>query len=280
MSAGEADLTGRWFRLRQRALFRITGPDRIRFLNGQVSNDVSRALDNRLVAACLCNLKGKVEALVWIQRHGESLLLDGEIEQRESILKRLEKYRIADDCEISDETGRWEILHHFVESAPGTAGRRLHREGRDLILSSGEAPPFDPAMEIGEEELRVAQTLVPIPLPGTEITGEEFPSELGLENWAVDFHKGCYLGQEIVSRLKSSGKVRVHLRAVESAEPLQKGDPVRNAAGESGRASRNSISTEEKKHLATAFFGRVDSMGKTAANQQVIEVSEKTPNCK
>jgi len=278
MSTGGIDLTGRWFRLRQRCLFRISGPDRVRFLNGQVSNDISPALQDRLVAACLCNIKGKVEALVWIQRLGESLLLDGEIGQREAILRRLEKYCIADDCEIHDETGGHEIFHHFLEGVPGKTGRRLFHEGADLILPAGEASPFDPEREIREEELRVAQTLVPIPLPGTEITGDEFPSELGLETWAVDFHKGCYLGQEIVSRLKSSGKVRFNLRVVESEIPLQTGDPVRTPLGETGRVSRNSIAAEEKKHLATAFFGRLDPMAKTTANQQVIQVSEKTAN--
>ena len=59
-------LEGKWIPLANRAVFRISGPDRVRFLNGQVTNDVSRDLSKEAVAACLCTLKGKVEALLWV----------------------------------------------------------------------------------------------------------------------------------------------------------------------------------------------------------------------
>src|SRR5690606_28867098 len=97
-------VAGRWRRLEDRAVFRLVGPDRIRYLNGQVSNDVSK-LDGGSIAACLCAIKGKVEALVWIHADGEALVLDGELRQREFLRTRLERYLIADDCELEDATG-------------------------------------------------------------------------------------------------------------------------------------------------------------------------------
>ena len=57
-----------WSILRDRSLLELKGPDAVRFLNGQVSNDVDRDLSSVVVPACLCSLKGKVEALVWITK--------------------------------------------------------------------------------------------------------------------------------------------------------------------------------------------------------------------
>jgi hypothetical protein len=109
---------GRWFPLVERAIFRLTGPDRVRYLNGQVTNDVAGPLDQKAIAACLCNIKGRVEALVHISADGDSLIVDGELAQREAIHARLERYLIADDCEIHDETGHYSPRASFYRWRP------------------------------------------------------------------------------------------------------------------------------------------------------------------
>lgn len=244
-------LAGRWRQLRDRALLRLTGPDRVRFLNGQVTNDVAGSLDQEAVAACLCSLKGKVEALVWIHAEGGSLLLDGEIEQRGFLHARLERYLIADDCEIEDVTDDLAIYHHFDKEAPGLACRRVGTLGKDLVLPRGEASPLGSGPEIDDEEWHLLETLALVPHSGLEIDGTSFPAELGLDAWAVDFHKGCYLGQEIVSRIRSVGRVKRSLALVESTAPVRRGD----ALGD-GFATRDSIRGEGDRHLVLALVSR------------------------
>lgn len=272
-------LSGRWFPLEDRAIFRLTGPDRVRYLNGQVTNDVSGALGEEAKAACLCTIKGRVEALVWISEEGESLLLDGERTRREAIEARLERYLIADDCEITDETDSLRLIHHFIEGGPGVKCRRLEEPGYDLFLKRGDPVPFPASLLVSPEELAVARLLAMIPEAGKEINAEEFPAELGLDRLAVSFHKGCYLGQEIISRLESVGKVKRHLLLIETPFPLLQGVQVENSLGESGLTTRSTLPLGEKSHLGLALFRKGSGVAKLAGNKVVTAIPKsEAPN--
>lgn len=269
---------GRWFPLENRAVFRITGPDRVRFLNGQVTNDVSGPLDQESVAACLCTIKGKVEALVWIRADGDSLLLDGELKRRDSIHARLERYLIADDCEIIDETGETRLFHHFIEGVPGVLSRRLITAGKDLALRADDTLPFDPAAKLTLEELKQLTLLAAIPEAGYEITGDEFPAELGLDRLAVSFHKGCYLGQEIISRIESVGRIRRRLRVIQSDVPFSAGASVENDRGETGVTTRGSTELGEKTFLSMAIFKLNPGVDQPIENEPVKVKINTPPN--
>ena len=265
-------LEGRWRELTGRAVFRLTGGDRVRYLNGQVTNDVAKVSPALSLPACLCTIKGKVEALVWIHADGESLLVDGEGEQRDALHARLEKYLIADDCEIGDVSGEVRLFHHFSgESAGGAESRRLRVPGRDLWLPRDAAPPFAREDVISDGEWAVAGLLSALPLPGREIRAEEFPAELGLDAWAVDFHKGCYLGQEIVSRIRSVGRVKRLLRVVVADRPLAVGESVSAPSGESGIITRPSLTDGAGREISLALFS-VPSPASNLPGEMVVPV--------
>ncbi|NLT70526.1 MAG: hypothetical protein GXX91_07500, partial [Verrucomicrobiaceae bacterium] len=271
-------VTGRWFPLRDRAIFRLTGPDRVRYLNGQVTNDLeNRSLEREAVAACLCTIKGRVEALVWIRADGDSLILDGELAQRELLHARLERYLIADDCEITDESDRLLLVHHFIEGGPGVDCRRFAAGGRDLLLCKGDPDPFDVALLLDESEVARHQLHAMIPAAGREITGEEFPAELGLDELAVSFHKGCYLGQEVLSRIESVGRVKRRLTLIESPFPLAQGVPVVSLHGENGMTTRATVPHGEKSQLGMAIFKISQENEKLIDNQPVAVVPSDTP---
>jgi len=240
--------------MEDRCLFRLSGPDRVRFLNGQVTNDVAKLEPGESLAACLCSIKGKVEALVWIHQCGEAILLDGEAAQREFLQARLNRYLIADDCEIEDLTDDWVILHHFDPSCGGVRSRRQVETGWDLLLPVGEEVPLSTDRQIPESEWALGEIQARIPRSGCEITGNEFPSELGLDAWAVDFHKGCYLGQEIVSRIRSVGRTKRQLAAILASEPLEQGDALVDHSGNRGRATRKTLKSGEKVFQGLALF--------------------------
>lgn len=248
-------LEGRWRELKDRAVFRFTGPDRVRYLNGQVSNDVAKATESLAIPACLCTIKGKVEALVWIRTEGEAILVDGEGGQRDALRVRLERYLIADDCEIEDISDQFRVYHHFSGAAAGGAeSNRLKVPGRDLILHRAVPPPFEEESGIPDREWALWEILSLLPASGTEIHADEFPAELGLDGRAVDFHKGCYLGQEIVSRIRSVGRVKRLLRIIEAPRHLLPGDEVMAATGEKGVITRPSLSYEPGKEVSMALF--------------------------
>ncbi|MEX2578042.1 MAG: hypothetical protein WD342_03210 [Verrucomicrobiales bacterium] len=264
-----SEVQGRWIAPEARAVFRISGPDRVRYLNGQLSNNVAGPLDRAAIPACVCSLKGKVEALVWVSALGDDLVLDGELRQRDFILERLDRYLIADDCEIVDETETLTLVHHFEESGPGVVSRRLAVPGRDRWLRDERHDLREPA-EIGEEEWAVLQIRSGVPESGLEITGGEFPAELGLDTWAVDFHKGCYLGQEVVSRIHSVGKVKRVLRVIAAEGVVARDSELRNELGETGRATRQSLPWREKKSLGFGLFKRNPDSPQVAGFEPVM----------
>src|SRR5580692_7594035 len=88
--------------LSDRAKLRLTGADRVRYLNGQVTNDVRRVTAQETQYACVTTAKGRIEADVFLHADpdGEALLLDAEPDLREPLALRLEKYIVSDDVTL------------------------------------------------------------------------------------------------------------------------------------------------------------------------------------
>ncbi|MEM9283712.1 MAG: hypothetical protein AAGA96_17965 [Verrucomicrobiota bacterium] len=262
----ENQLSGRGIVLRDRCAFRFTGPDRVRYLNGQISTDVSKDLELRAVAACVCTIKGKVEALVWVSSDGESLILDGELSHREALHERLDRYLIADDCEIQDVTETLQLHHHFIPELGTVSSKRTPFHGFDRWVAKEEHVP-DTDCDLPETLFALAQMQALIPRQGVEITANEFPAELGLDKWAVDFHKGCYLGQEIVSRIESVGRVKKRLRLLQSQEYLPADTKIRNSLGESGKISGQMLLDKENNYYSLGVFSTKGGRSETLENQ-------------
>ena len=173
-----------------RTKFRLSGGDRVRYLNGQVSNDVNRASESAAIEACVCNVKGKLDGVVHITESddGPSFLIDAPGELRESLLTRLGRYIIADDCELADVTDELALVHVPGEppaDLPGARWRKSNRLGPDgfdlwvtpeSLESVLEAGGTMPPAEI--EEMRI---LHGIPKWGAELTPEILPAEAGLD---------------------------------------------------------------------------------------------------
>ena len=106
--------------LSARAKLRVTGADRFRFINGQITNDLRKANETAAIEACVLNAKGKLNAQIFIAALGEAFLIDAEPELRETLRARLERYVIADDVQIEDVTDEFSLFHVFTEDAAGT----------------------------------------------------------------------------------------------------------------------------------------------------------------
>src|SRR6058998_967659 len=104
--------------LSRRAKFRITGTDRLRFLNGQITNDLRRATETFAIEACILNAKGKTDAHIFVSTSGESFLVDAAADLRETLRVRLERYVIADDVQIEDVTDQFSLFHLLSKQSP------------------------------------------------------------------------------------------------------------------------------------------------------------------
>jgi folate-binding protein YgfZ len=228
--------TGRpiFFDLSGRAKFRISGTDRVRFLNGQITNDLRKANEKSAIEACVLNAKGRIDAHIFVSMSGEFFFVDAEHALRETLKTRLERYVIADDVQIEDVTDEFSLFHVLSKQAPTpehgriVSVRRLAESGWDIWIEatqhdaalrqlSSEFTAYDP--DAGEV-MRIEQG---IPVWGRELTDAIIPIEANLEQRAIDYHKGCYIGQEVISRMKMSGQTNKRLCGLISLEdiPLQ-----------------------------------------------------------
>lgn len=214
--------------LSARAKWRLSGADRIRYLNGQVTQDVRSTTSDKALHACVTNVKGRIEGDIFIHADADSLLFDAPAGLREFLGARLERYIIADDALLEDVTDSWR-LWHCIEAAPGTTGgsenglvrlknNRLGLEGYDLWLPSGSPAPDLALPRLSSEDAETLRILHGVPTWPQELNTEVFPPEAGLEKTAMSFTKGCYIGQEILSRIKTTGKMPNVLAMWEAAE--------------------------------------------------------------
>jgi len=220
--------------LSARAKFRITGTDRFRFLNGQITNDLRKVSETVAIEACVLNAKGKMDAHIFVGALAESFLVDAAPSLREKLGARLERYVIADDVEVEDVTEQFSLFHVVSQESPEVtdcrivSARRFAEQGWDIWSESAHHEamwqqlssvfaPLDPA---AAEAMRIEQG---IPCWGSELTEEIIPIEANLEQRAIDYQKGCYIGQEVISRIKMSGQTNKRLCGLISLDdvPLQ-----------------------------------------------------------
>lgn len=197
-----------FFQVANRARFELRGPDAVRYLNGQVSIDIPRLVPGKARPACLLTAKGKLCAPLQIWRDADSLLVEGPAELAEDIQARLERHIIADDVELLPATSPEPLCHTLSSQPPPAASLaidRLNLPGFDIIGKPIGLHEFSP------EEIELLRILRGVPLWGRELSRETLPQEARLEERAIDFDKGCYVGQETVSRLKSVGRVNKRL---------------------------------------------------------------------
>lgn len=247
---------GGFFHLGNRSLIRVSGGDRLRYLNGQVSNDLRRLKPGAAQQALVLTAKGKLCAPLWIWTDGETFLVEPPVGLTEEVMPRLERYAIADDVtfdEVPESSETWHIFGPAAaQAASGCEIARLGLPGRDVQ----ERPTADLLEATGEEEefLRIQNG---IPSWGKELDADTLPQEGRLERYAVDFHKGCYVGQEVVSRLKSVGRVNELLYGFQgSLTTVPKDNPLSllNSSGKSIGRLTSVVETVSPGQIAALGF--------------------------
>ena len=261
-----------FFDLSDRAKFRVRGGDRSRFLNGQITNDLRKATETEAIEACVLNAKGRIDAHVFITSEPDAYLLDTDSDLRESLPARLDRYIIADDVQVEDVTEELSLFHLLASETNDLPNEykvvracRFLNAGWDVWTTKPEQAE---AREIllrnalfcapaAAETLRIESG---IPRWGRELTGEIIPPEANLEERCVDYGKGCYIGQEVISRMKMSGQTNKRLCGLILADDLPLQDSIRlhppNEERDVGWITSAIHSERLQKNIALAFVKR------------------------
>ena len=224
-----------------RAKVSITGEDRVRWLNGMVTNNVKDLPLNRGNYSFVLSPQGRILGDLYTYNRGNSLLIDTERSQLGSLLKLFEHYIIMDDVEVSDKSDSLislgiqgpksaEVLERAGIDDPGLEPMQvvdLTSDGVELALTRMAIPEFRTyeiwaspaaiaqtwnslvqagATAVGTEALEKFRIMIGFPKYGTDIRERDLPQETDQEH-ALNFTKGCYVGQEIVERIRSRGNV-------------------------------------------------------------------------
>ena len=231
-----------------RGRLRLRGGEAAEFLQGQVTNDVEALEPGEGCYAALLNHKGKMRLDMRILRGPDWIWIDTEPGADAVLLKTIETYSLGRDVtwESADE-GIVSLLgdveldtmpppeeHSWVEGERGIYVRTY--AGVDVI--GHDLPPADAP----EAEAECARIEAGIPRFGLDMDGETIPQEAGLNERAVSFTKGCYVGQETVARLFYKGKPNRHLRGLKLSRPAEHGQPIALGEREVGRVGSACVS--------------------------------------
>lgn len=209
-----------------RTVVRISGADRHAFLQGLVTNDLKN-LDKGLVYAALLTPQGKYLADFFLSAEPEAILLDVKSGMADALARRLAMYRLRADVTIATTT-----LHVHRRLGPTPHGAfadpRHPALGWRRYAADGAAP-----QNIDWDAIRVAHA---IPESGIELIADDtYILEVGFERLnGVDFRKGCYVGQEVIARMKHKTELRKGLATVEIAGAALPGTPILADGKEAG----------------------------------------------
>jgi folate-binding protein YgfZ len=256
----------------------LLGEDRIKFLHGQVTNDIDSLAENTGCYAVLVNAKGKMESDLFAYRLADEILIDFEPGLAEAVRARLEKFIITEEVEVADAAPHFGLLSVQGPTAADIMAAlklpapeaelalekteaeiyiinqpRLGSSGFDLfvpveLLEQMKAQLLEHAPLCGEAAFEKARVLATIPRFGVDLTGDNLPPEGGIESRAISYAKGCYIGQEVIARIRTYGQVNKTLRGLKLDGTTAVGDAVFH--GEKKVGTLTSVVTEPNAALA------------------------------
>ena len=275
----------------------LTGPDRVSYLQGMVTNDVKALTPGTGLYAAVLDVSGKMLAdlRVFCTEASFILLLREPLKQK--VIAHLNRYLVADDVEIEDHDGGYGMISLQGPEARSLLGavtsakelpsqvhshlllriggreirviRSTHtgEDGFDLLMEVHDLAPVVSLLEkagadfsprwIGLRAQELLRMEAGVPRYGADMDDEKLFPETGLEQ-AVSYHKGCYLGQEVVERIRSRGHVNRKLAgmALEGEAPVIRGDKIICAGKEIGRVTSSVFSPALKRPIALGYVQR------------------------
>ena len=264
-----------------RAKISLTGGDRVRWLNGMVTNNVRDLAPGQGVYAFLLNAQGHILGDLYAYNRGESIVVDTDRSQLDKMLATFDHYIIMDDVEVKDLNAEITALGvggpkaQEILAAAGFAIPEMRAlqigsiswNGLDCTLVRNDDPQ-NPAYEIwlaptgvkqlwealaaagatpvGAEALELQRIMTGVPRYGMDVRERDLPQETEQAR-ALNFNKGCYVGQEIVERIRSRGAVHRKFTGFVADAPVEPGSKIL-----SGERQVGEITSTARVRLANA----------------------------
>jgi len=273
----------------------VLGSDREKFLHGQVTNDIQRLKTGQGCYAALVNGRGKIQSDLFVWKLAEELLLDLEPGLAATVLQRLEKYVIAEDVQLVDASPHYGLLtiqgpkawDALVKSSlaagpqpaafhwaalPQPEGElylannpRFGTTGFDLFIPTAALERIAVVLEAvcaqlgggwaGNDAAEVARIENAIPRFGFDMDESNLTPEAGIQDRAISYAKGCYIGQEVIARIRTYGQVAKALRLLRLDDgPLPpRGEKLFHAGKEIGYITSSATSPKHGAVVALAY---------------------------
>ena len=277
--------------LSSRGRLLVSGSEAIQFLNGLITNDVKTLAENHWMPAAFPNVQGRLIASVRVAHRQDGFLIDTEPATHEPVLKSLNRFTLAGDFRVTDLTD--DTAHLSVQGARssgvitavfGEASASIERDGSptvewgdrevtiirathtgedgfDLLISAQAAATLWDSLQTagarpcGFDALEILRVEAGIARYGRDMDDTSVVSETNLDH-AVSFTKGCYVGQEIIARIKYRGHVAKKLTGVMFDQPvrIESGAVIRSIDDkEIGRITSNALSPHLGRTIAMGY---------------------------
>ncbi len=269
----------------------VAGTEAADFLQGQLTNDVEALPTGAGVYSALLDRKGHMQGDMRVLRTESGFRIDTEDVAAEAIIRHLTMYKIGRDVSVEEISERESILSLIGPASvaiaisgpltPEHAQRAAELDGvpflavgtdggLDLIVATAETAALTSAVlargaeMVSDDAAEIVRVEAGRPRFGHEMTIATIPQEAGINERAVSFSKGCYIGQETVARLHYRGKPNRHLRGLRLSGPAENGDLVRLGERELGLIGTAVISPAHGP-IALAILRREAELGAIVA---------------
>lgn len=253
-----------------RTQIEITGDDCATFLHSFCTNDINQLEPGQGCEAFLTNVQGKTVGFVFVFRGEKSIFLETAAGQGDSIFGHLDRYLIREDAEIHDRTDRQatftlggtgipdalnsmdcsipDAMFAHAEFAYGSIRRTptLGESSFSIVVENDAAEEFAAKLSgltrCSTETIDIFRVERGIPEYGVDLTEKNLPQEIDRDSTAINFTKGCYLGQETVARIDALGHVNRKLVGLRLADSIAVGTEICSAEKTVGQLTSSVVS--------------------------------------
>lgn len=263
-------------------LIEVSGGEAVQFLNGLITNDVSKLEDKTWMLAAFPNAQGRLLAMVYVLRRIDKFLFVTDAENYEKILQNLSRFTFAGDFKVEDLTNSFQLLrvrgndlsklefpipqgNQIVEidfQGENIALINAYREnGFEALIQTQTADKFLTYLEslgavrISAEVTEILRIENGVPKYGVDMDETTVLLETGIDE-AVSFNKGCYIGQEIIARIHFRGHVAKRLSGLilEENVEIAPNDEIKSPEGKNaGRITSTAFSPHLNKRIALGY---------------------------
>ena len=259
----------------ERGKLLLTGSEAKEFLHGQVTNDIEGLTEGHGCYAAFLTHKGKMLGDMRVLDLGEDgLWLDCERVALQELFNMIRRFKLGREVELHKQTLEKGLISVVGARDGELAAEHDHRAGElgrivatdlgyDVICDAADVERVKAELglpEAGEADYEVLRVEHGRPRYGLDLDDSTIPQEAGLNDRAVSFTKGCYVGQETVARLYYKGKPNRHLRGLRLSGPAETGAPLVLGEKEVGRVG-SSVLSPRLGPIALAIVRREASPG-------------------